>query len=123
MSKNVEVPVEMLRESCRIGVEAAALCEKIAADQDAVDHKAPLVADTLTEYGLVDSLDKKAAIELLKDHGSALEIIAKLASQASKATELGSVAKSASNRDEYDPQNRPMPESYRVFEAKLNGSD
>ncbi len=119
MSKNVEVPIDLVRESVQIGVEAAALCEKVAADQSVIDSKAPLVANTLVENGLVDLLDKEATVGLLRDPCATLDIVAKLAAQA-RPRSMGGGTSAKSAMDEYDPQNRPEPESSRVFADKLN---
>lgn len=115
MNNNVAA---LLRESVNIGIEAAALCEKVAADQTVIDNKAPLVADTLIEFGLVDPMSKQATVDLLRDPGSTLDIVAKLAAQARQPRSMGgSVSKSAA--DVYDPQNPPQKESDRTFEDIL----
>ena len=108
----------VLRESVEIGIEAAALCEKVAADQTAIADKAPLVADTLIENGLVDSMHKNSTVEMLHDPGSTLDILAKVAVLVRQPRAMGGgVAKSAA--EEIDPQNPPEKESDRVFAEKL----
>lgn len=117
MSKTVEVPVDLLRESVQIGEEAAALCEKVAADQTELETNAPLIADVLIENGLVDQFDKAATVKLLRDPSASLDIVSRLAKQASQPVRMG--ASISSGPEAYDPQFPPQKESDRIFAEKL----
>ena len=116
----ITVPLDLMRASVNIGAEAAALCEKVAADQTVLETKAPQVVDVLIENGLVDSLDKEATVQLLQDPGATLDVVARLAKRASAPRAMGSTTKSAGG--EHDPQFPAQKESDRVFEAGLNSA-
>lgn len=118
----VKVPVSivnLIKESVAISKDAAQLCEKVAAQQQTIDVKAPMVADALIEAGIVDPLDKEATVQLLTDPVASLDIITKLAKQASKPKSLGQPVKVA--KDDYDPRFPPPSEADRVFAEKLLG--
>lgn len=118
-TKKVSVPIDLLRGSVEIGKGAAALCQKVAARKHEVGAKAVMAANQLVEHNIVDSMDKAATVELLKDHGRTLEILARLSKQASRPRPLGAgVNKEAAQS--FDPQNKPEPESHRVFAEQLH---
>ena len=122
MSQTVEIPVEMLRESVQIGQDAAALAEKVAADQTAIEAKIPLVVDTLVENGLIDHMDKEATVKLLQDPVKAIDVIERLSKQASRPRSMGMPSKAAVDAG-FDPQSPPQAESDRIFAEKLFGGD
>lgn len=115
----VEVDVELLREGVQMGAEAAALGEKVAADQAAIEAKAPLVLDALVEHGVVDSHDKEAALGWLKDPNKTLDLVAKLAKRAAVPRRMGSGTSEKLARAEHDPQFPAPKESDRVFAETL----
>jgi len=121
----VEVPVKLLRDNVHVTSEAAAICQKIAADQTAVQTKAPQVVNYMIENGLVDAMDKEATIQLLSDHAATLDIVSRLVKQARSANEtprtMGTAVKES--RSSHDPQFPPQKESDRVFEQMLRGGD
>ena len=119
-AKMVTVPVDLLRESVEIGKEAAALCQRVAAQKHEVSAKAAMAANELVENNIIDPLRKTATVEMLQDHGKTLEIVARLCKQASRPRPLGAgVTKEA---EEYDPRFRQEPESYRVFAEMLQSA-
>ena len=119
--KTSEVPIELMRSGVQIGAEAAAICEKIAAEQTMLETKAPQVADVLIENGLVDPLDKEATVQLLQDPGAALDIVTRLGKQAAAPRSMGHTIKAAD--DGHDPQFPAQKDSDRVFEEKLNSAN
>lgn len=117
--KNISIPADLARESVIIGSEAAALAEKVAADQSVIDTKAPLVAQAMIDNGVVDEMHKQATIDLLRDPAATLDIVARLSKLASAPRSMGSAAASAEKSAEYNPQFPPQKESDRVFEETL----
>jgi 4-hydroxy-3-methylbut-2-en-1-yl diphosphate synthase IspG/GcpE len=114
------MPVELAREGVNIMTEAAALAEKVAADQSALEAKAPLVADALIENRLVDPIDKAATEQLCIDPGAMQDMIVRLSKQAAQPRSMGT-AKTAAG--ESDPQNPPEKESDRIFRETLGSPD
>ncbi len=114
----VQVPLDLLKSGVEIGAGAAALCEKVATQQNEMAAKAPMIADTLIECGVIDILDKESTVKLLQDPGKTLEIVGRLGKQASKPRSMGSSEKTAS--EPYDPQNPPPAPSHLAFENRLN---
>lgn len=113
----VKLPAELARELVSLGADASMLSEKVAADISAVEAKAPTVADILIDSGLVDGLYKESTEKLLMDHSAVLDVVARLAKQASAPRSMGQPA--ATPSVSYDPQNPPEKESERIFREKL----
>ena len=118
--KTIEVPLDLMRSGVQISAEAAAICEKVAAEQTMLETKAPQVADAMIENGLVDPLDKDATVQLLQDPGAMLDIVTRLTKQAAAPRAMGSTVKAADG--EHDPQFPAQKESDRVFEEKLGSA-
>ena len=82
MSSTMPMPVDLARESVNIMTEAAAFAEKVAADQFALETKAPLIAEALIENGLVDPLDKAATAQLCADPAALQDMVVRISKQA-----------------------------------------
>lgn len=117
--KQIEVPVDLVRTGVQIGTEAAAICEKVAADLSARTLKAPHVVDALIERGIINVLDKQATIDLLLDPVAPLDMIERLSKMATTPRAMGAAVKTA-NSEDYDPRFPPEKESDRVFFDKMS---
>lgn len=116
--KTIKLPADLARELVSLSADASALSEKVAADISAVEAKAPTVADILIDSGLVDGLYKESTEKLLMDHSAVLDVVARLAKQASAPRRMG--RPEVTTKASYDPQNPPEKESDRIFREKLN---
>lgn len=85
--RKVEVPVKVLRASVELGAKTAALCKRVETERAAIEVKAPLVAEALVGAGIVDPLDKKAALMLLNDPVKTLDMLVKVAGMLRSANE------------------------------------
>lgn len=113
MSSTIKMPAELATESVNIMADAAALATKVAEDQARLDSRAPLVADVLIENGIVDELDKQAAVEMLTDPAKLQDMVSKLAKHAAAPRSMG--APVTSGEIVSDPQFPAEKESDAVF--------
>lgn len=89
MSAMVNVSTQILRDGVELGRAAAALAEKVASDRQQIGAKIPLVVDALVSRGLLDSMEKSAIAQRLRDPVQAMDVLASVIKFAHPPTRMG----------------------------------